>query len=126
MFKISATSSTHMKRKSSDWQIPQDLGCMLFSLVCLAVITIVNTCILTLIAKLKPGDLLEIFYAAIGSAAVGTVLLLFARLPLYRQRRFWTFGPGALDPAHRRLYWLAYLLVAASIALFLVVFFKAT
>ena len=51
---------------------------------------------------------------------VGTVLLFFARLPLYRQRRFLVFGPRELDKRHRRLYWWAYRFIAASIVLLVV------
>ena len=41
-------------------------------------------------------------------ALVGVILLAVARLPLYRQRRFFAFGPAPLDLAHRRLYWRGY------------------
>jgi len=42
--------------------------------------------------------------SSFGVAALGTVLLLVAKLPLYRQRRFWTFGIHALPPASHRYY----------------------
>jgi hypothetical protein len=41
-------------------------------------------------------------------AGAGVVLLFLARLPLYRQRRFFAFGPKLLDESHRRLYRWAY------------------
>jgi len=77
-----------------------------------------------LIVSLGSGDLLQIFYSALGLAVIGTVLLFFARFPLYRQHRFWTAGPRELDRNHRRLYWLAYLFVASSIVLLAVVWFR--
>jgi hypothetical protein len=56
-------------------------------------------------------------YVALVVAAVGVVLLFMARLPLYRERRFFTFGPGALDQRHRRLYRWAYGFIAAGVVL---------
>jgi hypothetical protein len=57
------------------------------------------------------------FLVAVGLGVVGIGLLFFARLPLYRQRRFMTFGPRHLDSTHRKLYWRAYGFVAVSVAL---------
>lgn len=48
---------------------------------------------------------------------IGIALLFLARLPLYRQGRFLSIGPGRLDRAHKRLYWCAYGFIGASIAL---------
>ncbi len=55
---------------------------------------------------------------------VGALLLLLARLPLYRERRFWTVGPRQLDQKHRRLCWLAYAFVTVSLLLLLVVWLR--
>jgi hypothetical protein len=63
--------------------------------------------------RIFPSD----FLLAVGLGVVGIGLLFFARLPLYRQRRFTTFGPRHLDSAHRKLYWRAYGFVAVSVAL---------
>ncbi len=57
----------------------------------------------------------------VGAGILGVLLLLLARLPLYRERRFWTVGPRELDRKHRRFYWLAYACVASSLVLLLVV-----
>jgi hypothetical protein len=113
-----------MEKKPSDWYFPADLGCLLFSWVWIALITILAGGILPLISELRSGDVSGIFYTALGFACSGTILLLLARLPLYRQRRFWTFGPRELDQFHRRLYWLAYLAVIASIGLLVIVWFR--
>ena len=53
-------------------------------------------------------------------AVVGVILLVVARLPLYRQRRFFSIGPGPLDLSHRRLYWRGYAFILVGI-LFLTV-----
>jgi hypothetical protein len=55
---------------------------------------------------------------------LGIFLLFFSRLPLYRQRRFWTFGPRELPAFNRKLYWLAYLFFVASILLLLTIWLK--
>jgi len=113
-----------MEKKSSNWYFPPDLGCLLFSWIWIALIAILAGGILPLISKLRSGDVLEIFYTALGLSGIGTILLFLARLPLYRQRRFLTFGPRQLGRFHRRLYWLAYLFVFASIGLITVVWFR--
>jgi hypothetical protein len=53
-------------------------------------------------------------------------LLFIARLPLYRQRRFWTFGPRQLDRKHRRFYWLANTAVVVSVLLLLLVLLRTS
>jgi hypothetical protein len=58
-----------------------------------------------------------ILYLACGIAAIGIVLLLFARLPLYRQGRFFTFGARLLDDRHRRLYRCAYAFITLAMLL---------
>lgn len=55
----------------------------------------------------RTGDI-TIPVVAMLSAGIGIVLLFLARLPLYRQRRFFAFGPKLLDESHRRLYRWAY------------------
>ena len=50
-------------------------------------------------------------------AGMGIVLLFAAKLPLYRQRRFFTFGPRSLDERHRRLYQLGYRFIAVGLLL---------
>lgn len=55
------------------------------------------------------------YYAALSLGCIGVGLLFFARLSLYRQRRFLTLGPGGLDRVHRRLYRLAYFFIGACV-----------
>ena len=54
----------------------------------------------------------------------GSILLFFARLPLYRQRRFFSLGPRSLTGIHRRLYYAAYWLIVPSVALLALLLFK--
>jgi hypothetical protein len=113
-----------MEKKSSNWHFPADLGCFFFFWVWIAFLTFVSGGILPLVSMLRYGNALGIFYTAMTIAGVGTCLLFLARLPLYRQRRFWTVGPRELDRRHRQLYWLAHLFILASIGLLVIVWFR--
>ena len=67
-----------------------------------------------------------LFWIAIGSGAVGSVFLFFARLPLYRKKQFFQIGPRGLDAAHRRLYCQAYILIAISVGMLSFLIFAAS
>jgi hypothetical protein len=113
-----------MNKKSSDWYVPPDIA-FLFSIYFILPIIVITTGLgLPLLARFKSGDLVGVFYSALAVGAVGTVLLFFARLPLYRKRQFLTFGPSQLSGVHRRLYWLAYLFVAVSILLLVLIWLR--
>jgi hypothetical protein len=86
--------------------------------------SILTSILLPALSFLKAADALNLFYSGLGIGSLGIVLLFFARLPLYHQRRFWTFGPRELPAFHRKLYWLAYLFVVASVLLLAVVWLK--
>lgn len=58
-----------------------------------------------------------LFTVALVLGALGVVLLFLARLPLYRQRRFFTFGPRHLTGGYRRLYYAAYVFIIPCILL---------
>ena len=109
-----------MKKTSSDWYVPPEIG---FFLV-IPIIAVLSSMLLPLVARFKSGDVTGIFYAAVAGGAVGSVLLFFARLPLYRQRRFWTFGSSQLDPFHRKLYRVAYVFLGISILLLLLIWLR--
>jgi hypothetical protein len=115
---------THMEKKSSNWYFPPDLGCLLFSWIWIVLIMVLGGGILSLVSRLRSGDVLEIFYVSLGCSGIGTILLFLARLPLYRQRQFFSVGPWALDRSHRRLYWLAYVFIFASLGLLAIVWLR--
>jgi hypothetical protein len=52
-------------------------------------------------------------------AAVGVALIFYAKLPLYRQWRFFTFGSGALPESRRLPYRWGYRCVLFAVALLL-------
>src|SRR5271154_2535029 len=113
-----------MSKKTTNRNFPADLAALFkFDLV-LPVIAIGASCLLSLFGFLKTENAIILFYAALGIGVFGILLLFFARLPLYRRHRFWTFGPRELPSLNRKLYWLSYLFVVASILLFLTVWLR--
>jgi len=55
-------------------------------------------------------------------AAIGISLIFYAKLPLYRQRRFLTFGSKALPESRRSFYRWGYRCVLFAVALLLGLF----
>ena len=103
-----------MNKKSSDWYVPPDIA-LLFGINLIPFI--VGVPLLALLARFRSGDVIGVIYSALALGVVGTTLLFFARLPLYRKRQFLSFGPSQLSGIHRKLYWTAYLFVAVSVLL---------
>src|SRR5688572_29890756 len=52
-------------------------------------------------------------------AGAGVALILYSKLPLYRQRRFFTFGSGALPESRRSFYRWGYRCVIFAVGLLL-------
>src|SRR4051812_4395602 len=90
--------------KTSSSRFPADLAALLGCSYVLLPIAILSTwAAMAIYSTTRTGDLnMPIVGGAFG--AIGVVILFFARLPLYRQGRFFSFGPSELDPLHRRLY----------------------
>jgi hypothetical protein len=113
-----------MSKKSSDWYISPDWIAQFSLLLIIPTIAILASILLPVLSSLKAADALNLFYSGLGIGSIGIMLLFFARFPLYRQRKFLAFGPRELPAFHRKLYWLAYLLVVASVLLLAVVWLK--
>lgn len=109
-----------MSKRNSDWYIPPDWGIFLV-IPCIAVL---SSMLLPVVAQLKTGDMRALYGFGLGAGIIGVVMLFVARLPLYKQRRVWTIGPMQLDRKHRRIYWMAYVFVAASLLLLGVVWLR--
>jgi hypothetical protein len=99
--------------KKSDWYFPPDMLAIFGMAVIPAIVVILMTCLITPLIRARSGDPTMLWVAGV-LAGIGIVLLFFARLPLYRERRFFVIGPGALDQKHRRLYRWAYGLIGCS------------
>jgi len=116
-----------MNNKRSDRHLPEEvLGLLasIFFMPAIAVIGLLTATLLPSVTSLRGEVITRLYWVGVAAGVFGIVLLFLARLPLYRQRRFWTFGPRELDRFHRGLYWLAYLVVLVSIGLFVIVWLK--
>ena len=113
-----------MSKRNSDWYVPPDWRWLLglnFLLPCIAMLAGI---FLSLIALLQTADMRALYGFGLGAGVMGTFLLFIARLPLYRQRRFWTIGPKHLDQKHRRAYWLSYVFVVVSMLMLGIVWLR--
>jgi hypothetical protein len=102
-------------KKSDGGRFPMDLRVLLepgFFIILLCVVAPYFS-----LAERRGDKTLLIVSLVLGG--IGVVLLFFARLPLYRQRRFLTFGPQHLSGVHRRLYFAAYAFLVPCILLLL-------
>ncbi|UCD49953.1 MAG: hypothetical protein JSW27_20790 [Phycisphaerales bacterium] len=81
--------------------------------------------LLTLLFRARQGDF-TLVWIALAAALVGVVLLFFAKVPLYRQGRYFTFGSRALPKPQRRTYRLAYVFIGASLLLMLMLLVALT
>jgi type IV secretory pathway VirB3-like protein len=79
-------------------------------------VAIVAFALLAALAQAKQGDPFLVRMALI-LAVVGLILLFFAKLSLYRQGKFFTFGPKAMSRTSRRVYWTAYAVIGLSVVL---------
>ena len=113
-----------MSKRDSNWYIPADWLFHLGNLVIIPCIVILASVLLPAVARLKTTDVATLYGLGVGVGLVGILLLFIARLPLYRQRRFWTVGPRELDRKHRRFYWLAYAAVLLSLFLLWIVWLR--
>jgi hypothetical protein len=113
-----------MSKRLSDWYVPPDWAFVFGWLVVFPAVAILTCLLLPALKQLKEANAVGLFCSGLALGCFGIVLLFYARLPLYRQRRFWSFGPSALLNLHRKLYWLACLFVVASILLLAVVWSK--
>lgn len=66
--------------------------------------------------KTKQGDT-SLIWVALVIGIVGTVLLFFARLPLYRQHKYLSVGPKELPHGYKKLYWLSYGFIGTCIVI---------
>ncbi|HTQ51831.1 MAG TPA: hypothetical protein VMJ12_14060 [Candidatus Acidoferrales bacterium] len=113
-----------MGKKSSVWYIPPDWVLVFSLLFVIPAVPVLADTLLPALSLLKTTDAVVLFYVALGFGVTGSILLFFARVPLYRQRGFGTFGPRGLLNFHRKLYWLAYFFVAVCVLLFAIVWLK--
>ena len=96
-----------MSKRLSDWQLPPDWRWILGFQLVVPLVASLAAVLLPVVAPLKTADVRALYGCGLGASVIGIALLVVARLPLYKQRRYWTAGPRQLDRKHRRFYWLA-------------------
>ncbi len=106
-----------MSKKRSDWYLPQEVLGLLSTIFMMPAIAVIAILTALFLPPITSSNVTYLFWLGLVTGIFGIILLFFARLPLYRQRRFFAFGPRELDRFHRRLYWLAYLAVLVSVGL---------
>jgi disulfide bond formation protein DsbB len=69
---------------------------------------------------------LPLGYISIGLMVASIASLFYARLPLYKKKKFLTIGPKDLDQEHRKWYYFSYscLVIAVVLAVLLIAAYK--
>jgi hypothetical protein len=70
---------------------------------------------LPLLYRIGCGELIAPFWIALSVATLGVLLLFWAKLPLYRERRFFSFGSRSLPAKSVPIYRVAYVLLIPSV-----------
>src|SRR6266536_3908774 len=81
-----------------------------------AIIALLTSQLLTFFTRLTGTRWIWCYAVALAVAAVGVSLIFYAKIPLYRQRRFFTFGSGALPEGRRLSYRWGYRCVIFAVA----------
>ena len=115
-----------MNTKPSNWQMPAEAAMQWVLTFLPLVISILVVLILPVLSHLKTATLQSLFYGGVGLGCLGVGLLFLARWPLYHRDRFFSFGPDGLSGVHRKLYWLAYSFVVASVLLLAAVWLRVS
>lgn len=107
-----------MVHDKSDWKLPKDM-LVLFSVSFVVPSgTIFLACFLPMFSKARRGDP-TLFWITVSIAIVGVVLLFIAKLSIFRQGKFFTFGTKVLPEKHKKIYRFAYCLIVASMIIML-------
>ena len=85
----------------------------------IGVSAVLASLVLSFFSRLTGTSWIWCYAAALFVATVGVALIFYAKLPLYRQRRFFTFGSGALPESRRGFYRWGYRSAIFAVALLL-------
>ncbi len=83
----------------------------------IAAIAFAGSWVLTFFTRLTGMPWICCYFIGVAVALLGAGLIFYAKLPLYRERRFFTFGPRALPEQRRPPYRWGYVLVSAGVML---------
>lgn len=82
-------------------------------------VALLTTQLLDFFSKLKGATWIGFYFLGLFIATVGVSLVFYAKLPLYRQRRFFTFGTKPIPEHRRKFYRWGYWCVVLAAALLL-------
>jgi hypothetical protein len=68
------------------------------------VVAVLTSQVLDFFTRLSGEPWICFYSIALAIASFGVALIFYAKLPLYRQRRFFTFGSGSLPERRRSFY----------------------
>src|ERR1044071_3181596 len=88
----------------------------------IAVSAFASSLVMSFFSRLAGTSWIWCYGAALFVAGVGVALIFYSKLPLYRQRRFFTFGSGALPESLRACYRWGYRCAIFAVALLLCLF----
>jgi hypothetical protein len=83
---------------------PADQWIGVWGPMAVAVAGIITTWAFNFFTRITGLPWIYCYLIGIGVAALGAGLIFYAKLPLYRERRFFTFGPRALPEQRRPFY----------------------
>jgi hypothetical protein len=107
------------ERDSREWIWPP-LGqwVLLWGMLVIAIIGIVTAQVASWFRTLTHGEWIRCYNVAVLFGIIGVGLIFYAKLPAYREHRFFTFGAGALPVKRRTVYRWGYRCAILSGALF--------
>ena len=109
-----------VKEKSKEWiWPPADQWITVWGLWVVAFMAFVSSQFALFFFRLTGTRWIWCYAAGLAIAAFGVALIIYAKLPLYRQWRFFTFGTRALPESRRRFYRWGYRCIAFAVALLL-------
>jgi hypothetical protein len=112
-------------RKPNDWiWPPADQWITIWGLWINFGIVVLGSQLLWFFSHLTGTRWVLCYVIALIIGTIGASMIFFAKLPLYRERRFFTFGSEALPEQRRPVYRWGYCCVALAIALLVCLFFS--
>src|SRR5262245_47797524 len=88
-------------------------------IVLVAIVAVLASQLFTFFTRLTGTPWIWCYGIGLAVAAAGASLIFYAKVPLYRQRRFLTFGSGAMPESRRPFYRWGYRCVCFAVALLL-------
>lgn len=114
-------------RDSKEWiWPPADQWITVWGMLVIAVVGILGSPLLLFFSGLTGTQWIWCYGIGLAVAPLGVSLIFYAKLPLYRQRRFFTFGSGTLPERRRSFYRWGYRCVAFAAALLLCLLLSST